>query len=429
MDRESRRTGIGVLGNVPWGTHCCLFCETKDDLREALVPHFKAGMEGKEFCVWADSEPLTEREAAAALRGGVPAFDQYLADGSDEILSGSAWHFKGGRFDLQRISDGWQKRLHGVLAKGHAAMRVSGNAFRLAIEHWKSFCDDERDLNEPVVRRPMTVLRTYPLGGINAAEALEVTCTHQAGIARRRAGWEVVETAELKQSKRKIKRLNEEIERRVAERTKQLTAANEELRAQIAQHERAEEARAAIDRTVSYANLAGDVIKRIRALLSRNQPEQVDLDLNDAVNEVLALTYSELNRRHISVATDPPAGLPRIRGDRVQLQQVMLNLILNGLEAISAATDRPRVINIGSRVTDAGTVLVTVEDSGVELDPATADRLFEPSSTTKPDGMAMSLAVSRSIIEADGGRLWASPGAHHGAVFQFTLPHAADGAP
>jgi signal transduction histidine kinase len=130
----------------------------------------------------------------------------------------------------------------------------------------------------------------------------------------------------------------------------------------------------------------------------------------------VAINITERKRAELA------AGLPPVRGDRVQLQQVILNLVMNGIEAMKELTDRPRELLIKSRLHESGKVLVGVRDSGVGLDPQSMDRLFEAFYTTKPDGMGMGLSISRSIIETHGGRLWATANGDHGATFQFTLP-------
>jgi signal transduction histidine kinase len=127
-------------------------------------------------------------------------------------------------------------------------------------------------------------------------------------------------------------------------------------------------------------------------------------------------------QHNLVLHTDLSTGDRTVFGDRVQLQQVMLNLIMNGIEAMSAVTDRPKVLTISSERVETGNVLVTVKDTGAGIDPATADRIFESFFTTKPNGMGMGLSICRSIIEAHGGLFWASPNTPHGAVFQFTLP-------
>jgi C4-dicarboxylate-specific signal transduction histidine kinase len=184
------------------------------------------------------------------------------------------------------------------------------------------------------------------------------------------------------------------------------------------------ETRAAVKRIVRDAGRAGDVIKHIRALLQKDRPQHVDLDLNDAIREVLTLTRGEQQRRGVSVETKLFPRLPRVRGDRIQLQQVILNLVVNGIEAMGAVSDRPRTLHIRTEVAEHDDALVAFEDSGVGLDPDMAERIFEPFFTTKPSGMGMGLSISRSIVELHEGRLWAAPASPHGTVVQFKLPSA-----
>jgi PAS domain S-box-containing protein len=186
-----------------------------------------------------------------------------------------------------------------------------------------------------------------------------------------------------------------------------------------------EEARQAAMRIVRNGHRAGDIVRSIRALTRKSAPEMVSLDINDVIREVIALMRAEFHRHGVRIETSLSSNLEPVIGDRVQLQQVVLNLIVNGIEAI--ATDsihRQRRLVIRSAIDGSGRLLVAVEDSGPGLDLSQTDRLFEAFFTTKPEGMGMGLSICRSIIDAHGGRLWASPNLPNGAVFQFTLPAA-----
>jgi PAS domain S-box-containing protein len=183
-----------------------------------------------------------------------------------------------------------------------------------------------------------------------------------------------------------------------------------------------EEARAAVERIIKEGNRASEVLRRIRALAQKANPQKAWLDLNDVIREVVALMYGEVRQQRVALRTDLAAALPPVLGDRVQLQQVILNLMINGIEAMQAVADRPRELRIRSQRHDADTVLVAVQDAGIGLDPQQMVRLFDAFFTTKPGGMGMGLAICRTIIEAHGGRLWASPNDSPGATFQFTLP-------
>jgi len=637
MATEMRKTGIDVVGDTPWGTHFCLFYETKEDLLDTLVSYCKAGLESQEFCLWVVAEPLGEEEALHGLKQAVPELGRYLADHSIEIARARDWYLQDGTFDLHRVVGGWNETLARALARGYAGVRVTGDTAWLEMKDWKDFCEYEETLNGSVANQRLTVLCTYALAACGAAEILDVARTHQFAIAKRHGSWDVIETPGLKQSKAEIKRLNEELEQRVVERTRQLTAVNEELRKENLERKRAEEGlresekryryifqttgvsiweedfsqvRAAIDdlqaqgvrnlrrytaahpefvrqavsmvkvidvndstvrlfeaqskdellvsldkiflpeteevfagelvaiaegrtsfesetilRTLKGAKLtvlcaitfppqpakldsvlvsimditqrkqaeeelrkaqaelahftrvttmgelassivhevaqplaavatdstaclrwlagtspnleeareclqriirdgkrAGEVIARIRSLVTKSAPAKERIDRNETIQEVLAMIDAEARRHRVLVRTELAAGLPPVRGDRVQLQQVILNLVMNGIEAMKAVTDRPRELVIRSEPHESGEVLVTVQDSGIGLDAQNMERLFEPFYTTKPEGMGMGLSISRSIIKAHGGRLWAKPNDGLGATFQFTLP-------
>jgi PAS domain S-box-containing protein len=173
---------------------------------------------------------------------------------------------------------------------------------------------------------------------------------------------------------------------------------------------------------VNAADRASEVITRIRALLRNDKPEYLAVDINSVIRDVLTLTNSTLQTRNVLIRTRLPADLPQIRGDRIGLQQVIMNLITNGTDAMSSITERSRILRIESQIEASGSVLVAVADAGTGFNSGIADRIFDPLFTTKPNGMGLGLSICRSIIEAHGGRLWASPGSPHGAVFQFTMP-------
>jgi C4-dicarboxylate-specific signal transduction histidine kinase len=280
-----------------------------------------------------------------------------------------------------------------------------------------------------------------------------------------------------------LQKANSELESKVQERTAELARANDELRGEMGERQRAEEAlqkaqaelahvtrvmtlgeltasiahevnqplaavltnaqaclrwlaletprpdeaRAAVERIVRDSNRASDVIQRIRALAKKSEPQMVALDINDVIREAVSLEQREMLSQRVSLRTELASALPPVVGDRVQLQQVVINLVMNAAEAMAPVTDRPRDILIRSQRDDANEVVVAVRDSGMGIDSENADRLFNAFFTTKASGMGMGLSISRSIIVAHGGRLWASPNADHGATFQFTLPSNSQG--
>jgi PAS domain S-box-containing protein len=189
-----------------------------------------------------------------------------------------------------------------------------------------------------------------------------------------------------------------------------------------------EEVRQALGRIVRDGNRAGDVIGRIRDLIRKAPPRKDGLEINEAILEVIALTRGEVVKNGVSVQTQLAEGLPLIQGDRVQLQQVILNLIVNAVEAMSGVGEGSRELLISTGKAESDGVLVAVRDSGPGLAPASLERLFGAFYTTKPGGLGMGLSICRSIIEAHGGRLWATANVPQGAVFQFTVPAHPDSA-
>jgi len=183
-----------------------------------------------------------------------------------------------------------------------------------------------------------------------------------------------------------------------------------------------EEVRLALDDIIKDGKRAGDVIGHIRAIVRNVPPRHDRLDINEAILDVIELTRSELVRKGISLQTEFARGLPSIRGDRIQLQQVILNLIMNAAEAISDASEHSRDLLIGTAADKPGGVRVEVRDSGPGLSQDSLGRLFDPFYTTKRGGMGMGLSICRSIIEAHGGQVGATANVPRGAVFHFTLP-------
>jgi signal transduction histidine kinase/PAS domain-containing protein len=741
---ELRKPGISLLGDMPWGTHFCHFYETKEDLLHTVVPYFKAGLESNECCVWVVSEPVSEEEARDALRPAVPDFDRYEANGSLEILSGRDWYFREGVFDRERVSSAWIEKLDRALARGYDGMRVSGNAFGFGSTYWKAFCEYEKDLNELVNDKPMTILCTYSLPASSAGEVLDISPMHQFAIATRNGNSALIEPpramSERKRAEQELRRseaylaeaqrlshtaswawnvssgelfwslehfricdldpekfkptvenarqlihpedrplVNQTFDRAVRERssfewefrivrpdgtiryihslghpvfsqsgelieyvgtiidstehkrseqrlamqyaiTRALAesdtlaaatpnllkaigesmqfhwgalwvidrkaaliscqsiwhapkieaaefdaisrktrftlgqgfpgqvwqrseciwsesiwtddamknpnyvrapiAARMGLRAaigfpivvageplgvleffsravgqpdgeqlatlsaigsqigQFVERKNAEEglhaaraelarvsrfmtmgqltasiahelnqplaaiatnataglswlaattpdldqARQALGRIIRDGNRVGDVIARIRMLLTKNESGKERLDINEPIQEVVALAQGEVRRNQMELRTELAGDLPPVLGDRVQLQQVVLNLIMNGIEAMSEITDRPRELVIKTQRDEVDTMRVTVQDSGIGIDPESLARIFEAFYTTKPHGMGIGLSISRTIIESHGGRLWGERNDGPGATFGFTLP-------
>jgi len=192
-DGRLRRTGLGVLGDLPWGTHCCHFFQTQKDLLDTLIPYFKAGLEAREFCQWVFDHPLTEEKARRALSHGIPGSDRYLADRRIEIVSSREWYLKGDAFSLKRTMQAWDAKLAEVTARGFAGMRANGQVKWLKRKDWERFDEYEQALDDSLARKPLIVLCNYALEQCGAPEVLDIARTHQFAIAKRRGNWEVLE--------------------------------------------------------------------------------------------------------------------------------------------------------------------------------------------------------------------------------------------
>jgi signal transduction histidine kinase len=183
-----------------------------------------------------------------------------------------------------------------------------------------------------------------------------------------------------------------------------------------------DEVQQALTRIVDDGVRAAEVINRVRALMKKAPPRKDRLEVNGVILEIIELTHGEAVKHGVSVLTELAHLLPAVEGDRIQLQQVLLNLIVNALEAMGAANEGPKELLVSTGKVESSGVLVAVQDSGPGLEAAMLERVFESFYTTKPTGLGLGLTICRSIIEAHGGRLWASANQRRGATFQFTLP-------
>ena len=591
MTTELPKTGIDVVRDMPWGTHCCLFYETKGDLIDALVAYCAAGLAGHEFCLWVIAAPLTKDAAADALRRVVPDIDRYFADGSIEIVAARDWYFQDGRFDLDRVIRGWNERLARELARGYAGVRVTGDTAWLEREHSRDFCDYEESLNAAIANQKLTMLCTYPLDACGAAEVIDVVRTHQFAIAKRRGDWELIETAGHKQAKREnleltkeirqqkraedalrrseaylaeaqrlshagswafnaaggtywseenfriwgfdpqpnppghdmvLQRLHpedrarvlESVQKAVRDRTDyviefrivlpdgavrhihglghpvfdangefvevigtqvdvtdrkraeheretlhqlqadltrisrvrtigELTAslaheirqpiaaavtdANTCLRWLVRAEPNVDEGREAARRVVTDVTRAADIVTSISVLFKKGAGTRERVDVNELIREMIGMLRSEAKRHSISIGTKLDPDLPQIMAERVQLQQVFMNLMLNGIDAMKDTSGAHELIV--SSATHNAQLVCSVSDTGAGLHSEHAAQIFNAFFTTKPHGTGMGLSVSRSIVESHGGRLWATDNQPRGATFSIMLPRDDDSRP
>ena len=207
-----RQTGIAPLGEVPWGTHMCLFYETLQDLSDTEALYFNMGLENREFCLWVVHESIPIDEARNRLRKGVPNLDRHLAAGHIEIVPGRHWTHKGTPFDVEAILCGWRNKLRVALADGYEGMRVGFNAVWQNTDGWEDFCGYERVLDKSMAGEPMMALCTYPIDKSSAQDALNVARAHQYTLALRSGHWDFLQAPGAEKAKGEIRVLNGDLD-------------------------------------------------------------------------------------------------------------------------------------------------------------------------------------------------------------------------
>ena len=235
MNMNLRHSGIGIIEDVPWGTHFCQFYQTTEDLIDILVPYFKTGLENNEFCMWVTSQPLEVEEAKEALRKVVPDIDVYLKKGQLEIISYSHWYVKEGAFDSDRVLNGWVEKLNKALANGYDGLRLTGNTFWLEKEDWNDFIDYEKEVDRVLGNYQMIALCTYNLDRCNATEIIDVVINHQFALIKKNGKWEQIESSKRKEAEKTA--ISQSLQRKKAEDTllqayENLQLQSEELQAQ-----------------------------------------------------------------------------------------------------------------------------------------------------------------------------------------------------
>ncbi|MBI5740156.1 MAG: MEDS domain-containing protein [Nitrospirae bacterium] len=190
---EKRKSGIALIGDMPWGTHFCQFYTTKKDLLDVLVPYFRAGLENNELCVWVTSEFVTVEDALRAMKKGVPGFEQYLAKNQIEIFPYTDWYLRGGKFSMKRTLRMWMQKHNEALKRGFEGMRVSGNPYWIDNKKdWNDFAAYEAEINNVIGGTKLLVLCTYSLKKCGVMEIVDVVKNHEFALAINRGAWQIV---------------------------------------------------------------------------------------------------------------------------------------------------------------------------------------------------------------------------------------------
>jgi hypothetical protein len=205
MKDDLRKTGVNGISNVPWGTHFCMFYESKEDLINILVPYFKEGLENNEFCMWVTSEPLNTEEAEKALRLTLPNIDVYLEKGQLEIIPYNEWYIIEGEFDSDRVLNGWVNKLNNSQDNGFDGLRLTGNTSWLEKNDWNNFVDYEEEVDSILINYPMIAMCTYSIDKCNASEIIEVVNNHEFALVKRQGEWTQFESTKKKKMKASFK--------------------------------------------------------------------------------------------------------------------------------------------------------------------------------------------------------------------------------
>jgi signal transduction histidine kinase len=364
MATELRKTGISIVGDMPWGTHFCTFYETKQDLLDILLPYFKAGVENSEFSllVISNSELLTVQEAISALRNAVPDLDRHVAERSIEIVGHDEWFLEAGAFDLYRVANQFKEKLDDALARGYLGMRVNGSPAWLLTKNPQQLREFEQEFDRLFRNERVIASCTYPLGGSGADELLDVAHTHQFAIARRQGNWQVLETPELMQAKQEIQRLNEQLEQRVIERTSELAATNAALQAENAERKRAEAERAHLYAQMQASHKQMQNLSRQLLQVQEAERRAIASELHDEIGQgltgldLLLSTSQQFPPEQAQAQAQLRDLLEQVRGLALDLRPTMLD----DLGVV------PALVWLFERYTTQTKVSVRFEHSGLE---------------------------------------------------------------
>ena len=466
---------IAALERLGPHDHLCSIYESPEDHYAVAIPFIRIGLDRGEKCIYIADDGTVGDVRQAMESEGIDV-DRATASKALVLATKEQAYLEHGSFDPDWMFTFWKEATQLAISEGFSALRATGETEWVlrggrGLERWMEYesrlthtlsesncsalCQYNRRLFPPELI--LDVIRTHPmviydsavcqnlyhvppaefLGTNRTAREVERLLTN----IRERARVEDVLREQLTERKQAEEALRDaqaelahvtrvmtmgELTASIAHEINQplaavVTNANAGLRWLAGPIPNLSEAREALARITRDGKRASDVIGRIRALVKKSSTEKAGLDLNEAIQEVVVLVHSEIQKSEVTLQMELAIDLPQILGNRVQLQQVILNLVMNSIEAMSAVTDRSRDLLIRSCKYESDEVLVAVQDSGIGVDRQNLEEIFNAFYTTKSQGMGMGLAISRSIVESHGGRLWAVPNIGPGATFQFTL--------
>jgi len=452
MNNTHRSSGIAPVGDIPWGSHFCQFYRTGEDLAETLVPFFEAGLRSNESCLWVTGDSLEADKAEALMVDAVPAFKHMLSSQQMQIVSIADWYTPGDAFDADAVLQGWIDREQASRARGFEGLRLTGDTIWVDRSGWDSFMEYEQKVNGAFGRYKLVALCTYCMKKCTAEDVVDVCCHHQFALARRGGAWELLESSSLKIAKEQLRRQNEELEVRVAQRTEELNGAlrardeflamlGHELRNPLAPILNAAElirghtpadspvadSAAILGRQVRHmTRLVNDLLDVGRITQGQLRLELSSVALADVMEQAVELTRPLIDQRRHSLAVGLPGRHVQVQGDPVRLAQIFGNL-LNNAAKYTAPGGR---VAIEAAVTDAD-VTVTVRDNGPGIPPSMLHCIFDlfrqlPRSLARSEGgLGVGLTLVKRLAEMHGGTVEAfSEGPDKGAEFRVHLPLA-----
>lgn len=420
----ARQTGIAALGKVPWGTHVCLFYQSKMDLLNVLPPYFKAGLESGELCIWVTSDLLPAGEAENTMRKTMPDSGEYLERGQIEILPHSHWYLRGGSFDMQRVLRGWIGKLNEALTKGYAGIRVSGDTTWLQKRTWKNFVHYEHKVNEVIRQYRMIAICSYCLDKCGAKDIIDVINNHQVGLIKEDGKWALTKNAERIRAEQKAREyqaqlkslalelaLTEEHERqRIAselyDRVSQFLVASKIKLDEFRQSVSGEELGKTLD---GICNSLGQAIVQTRSLaIDVSSPVLSELGFERAVADWLS---GEIEKRHGIKTEFEDDGQPKLLDNDIQLLlfRFLRELLANAVKHSHAKNIKVSLRRVHSQMR------ITVEDDGIGFDPTKMQPISEESPKLGLFGIQEKLGHL-------GGRLEIESKSGHGCKVTMTAP-------
>lgn len=446
MKADLRKSGIEIIGEVPWGTHFCQFYQGKEDLIEILVPYFKQGLENNEFCMWVTAEPLNVEDAKSALKEKVKNLDDYIKKSQIEILDYSQWYTKTGRFDADKVLEGWVEKEKQAVERGFDGLRLTGNTFWLEKKDWKNFADYEAIVNSVIGKHRMLVICSYSLDKCQASEIVDVVSDHQFAIIRKEGEWVSLESSERKKAEeelrlayKKLKHAQQELiqaSKMAAmgqlaagishELNQPLTGIKGFAQAVLMDLEKESPFRNDLNKIVEQVDRMDIIIKNVRFFARESDFKIVELDVNQVILDSLMLLSQQLNVHNIRVIQELGSDIPKIQGYPNQLQQAFLNIISNARDAI-LSLNRPEGGEIRIRTAlsqDKNHVEIIFQDTGCGIPEENLQHIFSPFYTTKSSdrGMGLGLSITYRIIENHQGKIEFKSKAGEGTIFRIVLP-------